>query len=975
MTNTTNKHPPSRKNSLDRPPALSRSASAASSHGHLRTKSRGSSGSLQSVGIGNAFQPVQPTQVQHAPLDQSAYFVGDGGQQTQYPPPPNMDDTSIMAYQHNMQQIRPQQPHQMMPQHDMRPMTQHGYPNMQPIPVGYADSMTGYGMPTQHIHHMRHASEHYEGSPAPDDSNNENGPSKRRKGTASSLANDQELRRLLAQYNGRTLKEVANEVQKNEGSGGKSEKAKQVFAMLWLQDTCQRSSNSVRRDRVFARYTERCGNERVPTLNPASFGKLVRIIFPNVQTRRLGVRGESKYHYVDLSLVPDDNDPGFDTFDRPGTSSGPVPERPASSASTTRPLQLPTKQVSLNVLPPRMTMETADFPAPAPALAASGTRDQIRLRPGPTVHKLDCRYVNTPTIKVARGHLSAALLNALPSVRANMPGTLATYLSMPSKTTLCQPVPSSQESPIELPDIHLYLRDENYDHHIAKLLHDLYRSYCIDVIDAFRKCKDKSFFNHHSAFNGKMTVPVSKLFNLECLAPWIQECDMRMYRQILRYMTPLVLQDVPEAVWNAFDRISNRLVAFLINSFEEKCPPHVVAAKTIPAARFTNLLRKLRSAQTSTLQLNRMLEVPQTRTQMWLDMCSVIDPDLTLQECNPPPECFSAVQGMLKHDLRVLLGPEPDPLVDAAEQDPTSSFARMLQEQTQSEGVLSGEDNSTDLIVRLVSWLECLPDAFEGHNPQCLIDWQTRFFRSIMNQFGSGGAISYQSWWYFENFTHQMLAFMTELEGLLLPAEDQKTLDLREKEKSEEHTRLYGSTDNALDEKKRKRASTEAEDHQRAKSPKLSRPNTAEGDTEPEPDSAHTVSFPPPNAHDSITNPPLLTPTTELPPPPMPTQGTHEEEEDDDVDMAEISRGGPLDLPSFKTGFTSPIKAALAEDARRASGLHEDSGIGMGIDEHHDLDADALEAEKEAKKFNKRDWFLSSDPVEPGSGVSAAMVS
>ena len=81
-----------------------------------------------------------------------------------------------------------------------------------------------------------------------------------------------------------TLKEVAQEVQKNEGAGGKSEKAKQVFAMLWLQETCQRSNNSVRRDRVFARYTERCGNERVPTLNPASFGKLVRIIFPNVQT-------------------------------------------------------------------------------------------------------------------------------------------------------------------------------------------------------------------------------------------------------------------------------------------------------------------------------------------------------------------------------------------------------------------------------------------------------------------------------------------------------------------------------------------------------------------------------------------------------------------------------------------------------------------------------------------------------------------
>lgn len=37
-------------------------------------------------------------------------------------------------------------------------------------------------------------------------------------------------------------------------------------------------------------------------LNPASFGKLVRVLFPGLKTRRLGVRGESKYHYVNFVL-------------------------------------------------------------------------------------------------------------------------------------------------------------------------------------------------------------------------------------------------------------------------------------------------------------------------------------------------------------------------------------------------------------------------------------------------------------------------------------------------------------------------------------------------------------------------------------------------------------------------------------------------------------------------------------------------
>ena len=69
-----------------------------------------------------------------------------------------------------------------------------------------------------------------------------------------------------------------------------------------LSTYCKRSTGSVPRNRVFAQYADRCGSERVPPLNPASFGKLVRIIFPGISTRRLGVRGESKYHYVELVL-------------------------------------------------------------------------------------------------------------------------------------------------------------------------------------------------------------------------------------------------------------------------------------------------------------------------------------------------------------------------------------------------------------------------------------------------------------------------------------------------------------------------------------------------------------------------------------------------------------------------------------------------------------------------------------------------
>ena len=213
-------------------PSRPRSNTATSLKEKSRPKSRGSTTSLQSVGVGNAFQPSPPLQPAPMPINQNQIYP----QQQQHGLP--------MTYGYNQQDMMMQQPNGMQPiqphpgmgharamSNDIRPSSQHGFTAVQPYPPQYQNHMPGWNMqPPPHMQHMRHASEQYEGSPAPEDSNNE---TRRKKSTANTLANDQELRRLLSQYQHKTLPEVAGEVQKNEGSGGKSEKAKQVFAMLW----------------------------------------------------------------------------------------------------------------------------------------------------------------------------------------------------------------------------------------------------------------------------------------------------------------------------------------------------------------------------------------------------------------------------------------------------------------------------------------------------------------------------------------------------------------------------------------------------------------------------------------------------------------------------------------------------------------------------------------------------------------------
>lgn len=78
--------------------------------------------------------------------------------------------------------------------------------------------------------------------------------------------------------------------------------------MCRIKSSCRKGKTSVPRSRVYASYVKRCAHEKIAVLNPASFGKLVRVLYPGLRTRRLGVRGESKYHYVDFELIDEDID-------------------------------------------------------------------------------------------------------------------------------------------------------------------------------------------------------------------------------------------------------------------------------------------------------------------------------------------------------------------------------------------------------------------------------------------------------------------------------------------------------------------------------------------------------------------------------------------------------------------------------------------------------------------------------------------
>ena len=74
------------------------------------------------------------------------------------------------------------------------------------------------------------------------------------------------------------------------------------FVARWLNNNFkERENTSVARDMVYALYTAEARKYNEDPVNTATFGKVIRAVFPTVSNRRLGVRNNSKYHYFGIA--------------------------------------------------------------------------------------------------------------------------------------------------------------------------------------------------------------------------------------------------------------------------------------------------------------------------------------------------------------------------------------------------------------------------------------------------------------------------------------------------------------------------------------------------------------------------------------------------------------------------------------------------------------------------------------------------
>jgi regulatory factor X len=504
-----------------------------------------------------------------------------------------------------------------------------------------------------------------------------------------------------------------------------------------LQSVCRLGKTSVPRSRVYTAYNVRCADDRVIPLNPASFGKLVRVIFPGISTRRLGVRGESKYHYVDLELI---NDSG-DGEDAPRSSHGAAATHAMKRQSSMTPridfgyvpsLASRVRHVlTVSSAIPRLPADSAQFPPRATHVESSSTHHNSA---------------------ASRGVLFTDIYS--PQYHPPHSRTKTSY-----EHELKFPTPDLLEAPaklndITLPDVTPYLPPGRVDQDVIENLVAMYRTHVVSMVDSVRYCKEKQFFRLFGTFHGTLTVPVQKLFAMPELAPWIKECDWIMYQKMIRNVSQLTLQVAPPPVLKFLDNVAKTLHAHVTAKFHT-LPVHVLEAKLEPATLFAHLLRQMLRVNSTAHAAAVMLTAEGHRIHMFADWLQHVNIKRIIANELPGSCAHEEVYNILTTEIRSMIGPLPQEI-----QLPSGAIHRAAYPDPPA-------DPSESVIDRIAAFLIRLPSRFPGAHARTILHCINAVGSAVLREITVENGISFQGWWLTKVFVDEMAQWLASLGGFL----------------------------------------------------------------------------------------------------------------------------------------------------------------------------------------------------------------
>ncbi|XP_029938554.1 DNA-binding protein RFX2 isoform X4 [Salarias fasciatus] len=395
-----------------------------------------------------------------------------------------------------------------------------------------------------------------------------------------------------------------------------SHSSRSSSAMLqWLLDNYETAEGvSLPRCSLYNHYLRHCQEQKLDPVNAASFGKLIRSVFMGLRTRRLGTRGNSKYHYYGIRVKPDS------PLNRlqEDTQYMAMRQQPVHQKQRFKPLQkvdsmsdnlcgssqhcnsTPEQSVAAQSQHHQQYIDTAHTlpPFPTPDLGTQPLPERINLN---DIKKLQTLY---------RDHCEATL------------------------------------------DVVMNLQF----HYIEKLWQTFWYSTppSSDGNTTISNRSDHTDKRSDDDLEG--LIPREKLLALckyEPIRLWMRSCDHILYQALVEILIPDVLRPVPSTLTQAIRNFAKSLEGWLTNAMTN-FPQEIVRTKVAVVSAFAQTLRRYTSLNHLAQAARAVLQNTSQINQMLSDL-NRVDFANVQEQASWVCQCDESVVQRLEQDFKVTL--------------------------------------------------------------------------------------------------------------------------------------------------------------------------------------------------------------------------------------------------------------------------------------------------------------------------------
>ncbi|NXK58147.1 RFX1 factor, partial [Sylvietta virens] len=373
----------------------------------------------------------------------------------------------------------------------------------------------------------------------------------------------------------------------------------------WLLDNYETAEGvSLPRSALYCHYLLHCQGHKLEPVNAASFGKLIRSVFMGLRTRRLGTRGNSKYHYYGLRI-------------KAGSPLLRLVEDQQHLAMRQQPFAQKQRLKPVQKVEGGVTNGVSSGPAPpgVPDISAQVQQYQQFLDASRTLPEF-------PEIDVQG--------KGLPE------GAGAEDLRMFQQLY--------REHCEAIVDVMINLQ--------FSLVEALWKSFwrCSGETDAFWGDPSPPFRRQEEA---ERRLPRRRLLLLarhEPVLRWVRDCDHALYQGLVEILVPDVLRPIPSALTQAIRNFAKSLESWLGNAMVSM-PEEMVRVKAPPAGAFAQTLRRYTSLNPPPQAARAVLQNTAQISQMLSDLNRVDFANVQEQAAWVPPREARVVQ-RLEQDFK-----------------------------------------------------------------------------------------------------------------------------------------------------------------------------------------------------------------------------------------------------------------------------------------------------------------------------------